>query len=424
MSIAASLKATGIAEVIIVLKPNFGIQIAEAAVSGPPEIARHCKYSPCSQDGALMEALVSRNNTFTSLAAAGDTSASSISAMSAPSSASRFYPNLGLMLGTVDRLGLAGLRKEPGVQQIFQATPLRLVKPVSAAVPTAHVGYTWGLRELRVDQLHAKGLSGEGVLVGHLDTGVDGSHPALAGVVKVFAEFDRFGNKVEGAKAWDSAQHGTHTAGTIAGQSIKGVAFGVAPGAKLASAMVIEGGNTLARILGGMDWAIGQKVRVLSMSLGFIGYDDTYLALTQTLRASGVLPVFAVGNEGAGTSRSPGNYSEAMSVGAMNSDGAIPDFSGSQRFLRKDDPIVPDLVGPGVDVISCVPGENYLQMSGSSMATPHIAGLVALLMEAKPKKTIYEVEDAILKSCALRQGMLTSRANRGFPDGIMALSLL
>ena len=85
---------------------------------------------------------------------------------------------------------------------------------------------------------------------------------------------------------------------------------------------------------------------------------------------------------------------------------------------------MPDLVGPGVDVISCVPGGLYMQMSGSSMATPHIAGLAALLMQAKPKKTMDEIEAAIFKSCALKPGMLPNRASRGFPNGPKALSLL
>ena len=149
-----------------------------------------------------------------------------------------------------------------------------------------------------------------------------------------------------------------------------------------------------------------------------------FLSIVQILRARGVLPVFAVGNEGAGTSRYPGNYAETLSVGAMDKAGNVPDFSSSQRFKRKKDPIVPDLVGPGVDVVSCVPGGTYMQMSGTSMATPHIAGLAALLMEAMPTKTIDEIEKAIFKSCALKPGMLASRANRGFPDALKALSLL
>jgi subtilisin family serine protease len=301
---------------------------------------------------------------------------------------------------------------------------LRLIRPVSATAATAEPGYTWGLKALGVDTLHQQGITGKGVLVGHLDTGVDASHPALAGVVKVFAEFDSLGNLVPGATPSDSGEHGTHTAGTIAAQPVQGVRFGVAPGAQLASAMVIEGGNVLARILGGLNWVVGQKARVVSMSLGLPGTSDAFLAITRILRARGVLPVFAVGNEGPGTSRYPGNYSEALSVGAMGSAGNVADFSSSQRFKRKKDPVVPDLLGSGVAVISCVPGGKYMQMSGTSMATPHIAGLAALLMEAKPNKTIDQIEAAIFASCTLKPGMLASRANRGFPNAVKALGLV
>ena len=98
-------------------------------------------------------------------------------------------------------------------------------------------------------------------------------------------------------------------------------------------------------------------------------------------------------------------------------------FSSSQRFLRRRDPLVPDLVGPGVDVISCVPG-GYARMSGTSMATPHIAGLAALLFQAKPTATADQVERAIFASCQLPAGMSSERANRGVPDGPRALAAL
>ena len=80
--------------------------------------------------------------------------------------------------------------------------------------------------------------------------------------------------------------------------------------------------------------------------------------VTQILRARNILPAMAVGNEFAGTSRSPGNYSEALSVGAVDEDKVVAPFSSSQRFVRPHDPIVPDLVAPGVDVRLLEPGES------------------------------------------------------------------
>ena len=253
---------------------------------------------------------------------------------------------------------------------------------------------------------------------------MDGAHPALKGAIKHFAQFDLQGDPVPGAKPSDSGEHGTHTAGTIVGRAVGTTAFGVAPGAQLASAMVIEGGDVIARVLAGMDWVVSLGVRILSMSLGLRGFTEDFLPLTRVLRARNILPVFAAGNEGPGATRSPGNYAEALSVGAVDSSDTVADFSSSGRFERPNDPIVPDLVAPGVDVVSCTPGNHYAQMSGTSMATPHVAGLAALLMEAKPGATADEVEQAIFGSCALSAGMSPDRAGRGIPSGLNALQRL
>jgi len=198
----------------------------------------------------------------------------------------------------------------------------------------------------------------------------------------------------------------------------------MAPDALLASAIVIEGGNATARVLAGMDWIIGEGAKILSMSLGFRGYTEDFLPLTKILRAREVLPVFAIGNEGAGTSRSPGNYDVSLSVGAMDENDKVADFSGSRAFARSVEPTVPCLVAPGVAIISAMPGAGYQEMDGTSMATPHIAGLAALLMQAKPAKTIDEVQKAIFDSCAPLKGELAERQGRGVPDAVQALALL
>jgi subtilisin len=424
MSISASLRATGVADVIVILENSVPRRNAAAAVANlPGSLARHFKASSLSQDGALLSMLQGSGRTLSAKAASGRTSAGSAAALAAPTPF-RFFPNLGIALGTVDRVGFNALRKEELVKGVVAAPQLRLIRPVAAAPVKVSAGYTWGIQALKIDALHAQGFTGEGVIVGHLDTGVDGSHEALKGVLQAFAEFDSFGAEIPNSKAKDSGIHGTHTAGTIAGQPVRAVRFGVAPGAKLVSAMVIEGGNVIARILGGMNWVVGQNAKVLSMSLGLIGTKNDLLFLTQLIRARGILPVFAAGNEGPGITRYPGNYAEAMSVGASDATGHVADFSGSQRFLRKNDPIVPDLVGPGVGIISCVPGNSYMEMDGTSMAAPHIAGLAAVLMSARPNKTIDEIEAAIFKSCTRTISMAEDRCNRGFPDAVKALSFL
>jgi len=337
-----------------------------------------------------------------------------------------YYPNLGVALGTVDREGLAGLRCEKDVvAKVTGAPELGLIRPVRAAAVKPPSGVTWGVEAIAAPELWAEGLTGKGVIVGHLDTGVDAAHPALKGAVAAFAEFDRLGRLVKPSpKPHDTDEHGTHTAATIAGRPVGGRRVGVAPGAGLASAIVIEGGEVIARVLGGMDWVIGRKARVLSMSLGLSGWWDDFETITDRLRARGVLPVFAVGNEGPGTSRSPGNYWQAVSVGATDRRGSVAEFSSSQTFKRKRDPLVPDLVAPGVDVVSAAPGRGYQSMDGTSMATPHVAGLAALLWEARPKATVGQIENAIFASCKLGPRMNRNRGNRGLPNAVRALEAL
>lgn len=332
----------------------------------------------------------------------------------------RIFPHLGFALGYADADGLEGLAARAEVERLMIAPELSLIRPVAQAAAGKPTASTWGIQKLKADQLWVAGITGKGVIVGHLDTGVDGAHPALVDAIDDFVEFDLQGNRVAGALAHDSGEHGTHTAGTILGRATGKGAFGMAPDAKLASALVIEGGNVVARILGGMEWIIEKRVRILSMSLGLRGYTPAFQAIVDALRANNVLPIFAAGNEGVNTSRSPGNYGNVLSVGAMASDDTVPGFSSSEQFNRPDNQLIPDLVAPGVGVLSCIPGGGYAQMDGTSMATPHVVGLAALLLQAKPNASADDLENAIQDSCVLPSTMTKDRANRGVPDGVAA----
>jgi subtilisin family serine protease len=148
-----------------------------------------------------------------------------------------------------------------------------------------------------------------------------------------------------------------------------------------------------------------------------------FLNIVDILRSSKILPVIAVGNEGPGTSRSPGNYAKALSVGAHDDKSDVADFSSSQRFKRKVAQLVPDVVAPGVDVISAGLNGSFRSLSGSSMATPHVAGLAALLLEARPDATVTKLENAI-QSSARRATMDRERVNRGAVNAKRALDAI
>lgn len=427
------LRARGVARVLVVLREPLPAEARARAAALPAgsvpagvagtvaaALARHFAEDTASQPAALVRA-AAEGRPWRAAVRVGQARGTACG----PVPPVRVYPHLGVLLGAVDAAGYAALRADPRVLAVTGVPALSPIRPRRRAAARLRRRLTWGLEALRVPALWRQGLTGRGVRVGHLDTGVDGRHPALRGAIARFAEFDDLGREVRPAPSpFDSDEHGTHTAATIAGRPVGGRHVGVAPGAELAAALVIEGGDVVARVLGGLDWAVGQGVRVLSLSLGFRGWWEDFLPLTRLLRARGVLPVFAVGNEGPGTSRSPGNYAEALSVGAADRAGRVAEFSSSQRFRRRRDPVVPDLVAPGVDVVSAVPGRGYATMDGTSMATPHVAGLAALLLEARPDRSVAQVETALLASCRLAPGVGPERAGRGIPDAVRALELL
>ncbi len=404
MTVGTALKAFGVAQVLVTLKtvPPGDAVALDTATGSVSSIAKSFRRSEDSHQGAL--AAASRRKS------------------SGPPYT--IYKNLGIVLGTVDEKGYKSLQRHPAVKSVQEAPELSLIRPVAATEVSPAKGPTWGIGRLNVAKLWAQGFTGQGVLIGHLDTGVDAKHPALKGAIAKFAEFDEMGEEVPNATAHDSGEHGTHTAGTIVGRPVKGSQFGVAPGATLASAMVIEGGNVIARVLAGMNWIIGEGAKILSMSLGLRGFRGEFLPIMQAIRNRGILPVIAVGNEGPGTSRSPGNYDIVLSVGASDAQGLVADFSSSQKIVRPVDPLVPDVVAPGVDVLSALPGGDFGKKDGSSMATPHIAGLAALLWQAKPGASVDEIEAAIFGSCKRPATMPQARANRGVPDAVEALRLL
>src|SRR5262249_5492551 len=117
-------------------------------------------------------------------------------------------------------------------------------------------------------------------------------------------------------------------------------------------------------------------------------------------------------------------YAETLSVGAMGQKRVVAAWSSSQRFDRDVEPLVPDAVAPGVDIIFALPGGGLGPSSGNSMATPPVDGLAALLFQAKPGAPVAHIEDAIFKSCALLPKMTADRVRLGAPNGPLALRFL
>ena len=239
------------------------------------------------------------------------------------------------------------------------------------------------------------GYTGEGVTVAVLDTGIDATHPDLAGQVTEARDFS-------GEGPGDGFGHGTHVASTIAGtaQASDGTYKGVAPDATLLDGKVCDsgGGCSESAILAGMEWAAVEKqANVVNLSLGGADtpeVDPLEEAVNTLTEETGTLFVIAAGNYGpdAGSIDSPGSADAALTVGAVDKQDQIADFSGRGPRVG-DGAIKPDITAPGVDIVAARAqdtelgepvGEHYVTLSGTSMATPHVAGAAALLAQQHP----------------------------------------
>ena len=265
--------------------------------------------------------------------------------------------------------------------------------------------------QIGAPQAWAAGFDGTGVDVAVLDTGIDKTHPDLQGKVVQEANF------TTDATAADGNGHGTHVASTVAGSGAAsgGLRKGVAPGAELMNGKVLDGnGNGQESwVIAGMEWAATNGAEVISMSLqaGVTdGTDPVSQAANQLTEANGVLFTVAAGNFGsaAQTVTSPGAANQALTVGAVDSTDTIAGFSGRGPRLG-DYAVKPDITAPGVNIIAArgagtalgTPFDAfYTTLSGTSMATPHVAGSAAILKQEFPLMTPAQLK-AALASTAL-----------------------
>ncbi|MCX4991127.1 MULTISPECIES: S8 family serine peptidase [unclassified Streptomyces] len=250
------------------------------------------------------------------------------------------------------------------------------------------------------------GLTGKGVTVAVLDTGVDTGHPDLAGRVARTKSF------IEGQEVADRNGHGTHVTSTVGGSGAAsdGAEKGVAPEATLAVGKVLsdQGSGSESQIIAGMEWAARDvRAKVISMSLGSTeasdGTDPMAAAVDTLSKETGALFVIAAGNTGAPSSiGSPGAADSALTIGAVDSaDEAAYFTSAGPRY--GDNALKPDLSAPGVDILAARSGlvdgsGSYTSMSGTSMATPHVAGVAALLAEEHPDWTGARLKDALMST--------------------------
>jgi len=295
--------------------------------------------------------------------------------------------------------GAQAVARQALTYRIVRAAPMRLLRPV-AARPPKKAAIPWGIKAIGAD---VTALSGDGVVVAVLDTGIKRDHPAFKGMDLWCENFTSDADE-------DEDGHGTHCAGTIFGRDVDGCRIGVARGVKkaLIAKVIGKDGGSAADIVRAIQWAVQNGANVISMSVGFdsvryfddlLGYGhsrpaalsivmqdmlDTkrlFEAVGRSVEAtrSDVVMVVAAGNESLrpkhtiAATAPAGGRAEFITVGAVG--------PGQPFELAPFSNTGVDVMAPGIDISSAAYRGGLEAMDGTSMATPHVAGIAALLME-------------------------------------------
>ncbi|MCK5840728.1 MAG: S8 family peptidase [Candidatus Sabulitectum sp.] len=308
-----------------------------------------------------------------------------------------------------------------------------LIEPVDVRPLNAEErgkGLAWGVAKINADDAWAIGYEGQGIIVAVIDTGVDYNHGDLhnnmwhdtaAGFHYGYDYYDNDNDPM------DTYGHGTHCAGSVAGFGTGGTETGVAPSATLMAIRINYYSGGESTWIQAMQFAATNGASVMSTSLGSTHGNVSLRTANENSLTAGLYHSVAAANSGpgAGTVLSPGDgpppwfhpdqtyhggLSAVVTVGATDSGDNIASFSSRgpvtwwSDYTNSSPLIDPDISGPGVNVVSCKwPGGGYQSMSGTSMATPHLAGVAALILSANPNLTVAQM-DSIIEVTSLDLG--------------------
>lgn len=282
----------------------------------------------------------------------------------------------------------------------------------------------WGVKQLQAPEIWAENEKGSGIVVAICDTGIDRNHPDLKDQIIGGRNFT---NEGSGDDYQDLNGHGTHVAGTIAAKANESGVVGVAPEAKLLICKVLnsEGSGDYSSIINGIRYATNwtgknnEKVRIINMSLGGPYNDPNLYNAILEASAAGIMVVVASGNEGNNIEEPnqfetsyPALYNECITIAACDEFKKLAYFSNEHLQV--------DFIAAGVGVTSTYPTSTYATLSGTSMATPHISGALALVIAIGEKQfqrtlTTQEIFGLLAKtSCSL--GYKKSSEGNGLPE--------
>ena len=288
-----------------------------------------------------------------------------------------------VVYGQVEEADLDGILDDPNVEYVEPDDVMPLA--VHASGPSVRLAESmpWGIPQVTAPSAWSLGGSaayGAGVKVAYLDSGADWTHPDLlyAGGYNAMLASTAASDWFDDIGACGG--HGTHVAGTIAARHNTDGVVGVAPEASLYGIKVFQDvggvcGSYQSSQINGMDWAVKNGIRVISISIGGTTFNSSYQSAITSAVSKGVYIVAAAGNNGSATMTYPGNYQDVISVAALDPNNNRSSYSNYGPNLY--------ISAPGDGIYSTLPG-GYGYKSGTSMATPHVAGVVTLLLARYP----------------------------------------
>ena len=258
--------------------------------------------------------------------------------------------------------------------QLRRCQPKPTPSPIPSPTPVVSSQIVdWGIIKIDADQAWVKSR-GENVRVGVLDTGIDRDHPDLDDNLAGCVSFVRGATTCE-----DDNGHGTHVTGIIAAEDNSFGVVGVAPKARIYAIKVLDrkGSGYLSDIISGLDYVVNNGMQVVNLSLGTPSDVESFQEAIRQTVAAGVTVVVAAGNSGPGeeTVLYPAKYSEVVAVAAVDVNNQLTSWSSRGEAV--------DILAPGENILSTYKGKNYATFSGTSMATPFVAGTVAMYLEDK-----------------------------------------
>jgi hypothetical protein len=346
---------------------------------------------------------------------------------------------------TSDELLIHQLAALPDVASISADETWQIPEPLPGVEELTIQGIEWGVVRVRAPEVWTQfNVRGEGIVVSNIDTGVQYDHPAVKTQYRGLQEdgtFDHNYNWHDPSQICgnpslvpcDNTSHGTHTMGTAVGDDGGTNQIGVASRAKWIAAKGCETDScSQSALLSSGQWVLaptdlnGQNPRpdlrphIVNNSWGGGRGNIFYQATVQAWRNAGIFPVFSIGNAGpsCNTATSPGDYPESFGVGAIDIFDNIASFSGRGPVNAFGDIIKPNVTAPGLNVRSSIPTNSYGSLSGTSMAAPHVTGVVALLWSMFPTLIgdISQTENILQSTAGFRSS--TQCGSAGPPNNV------